>query len=77
MAHLLDTMHRYTTDVKKLWDNEMRSFIESSDCHILEKLISSDCDQFINFMCEQKTYRLMMTSLKRLAARRAYLVSNV
>jgi hypothetical protein len=77
LANLADSMYKYIHNVKDLWNTEMKPFIESTDCLILEKLSSSDYYKFIDYMCEHKVYRLMVTSQKRLIARRSYLESQL
>ena len=76
LEKLSETVYNYMLRVKNMWDAEIQPFIESSDCLILENLSRSDYKRFRDFMCEQKPYRLMMVSQKRLIARREYLLST-
>lgn len=76
LEQLSNTMYKYILDAKALWDTEIGSFIESTDCLILDKLTPNDHREFIDFMCEQRTFRLMQTAHKRLSIRRAFLESN-
>jgi hypothetical protein len=75
LEKLSETVYNYMLRVKNMWDAEIQPFIESSDCFILENLSQSDYKRFRDFMCEQKPYRLMMVSQKRLIARREYILS--
>lgn len=75
LEKLSETTYKYMLHVKVLWEAEIEPFLNSPDCLILEKLSPMNYDRFLDFMCEQKTFRLMMTAQKRLMARREYLES--
>lgn len=71
---LTNTMTRYIEDVIAIWDQEFKPFIESVDCRIFRPDIdSSNYRDFLNFMCEQKTFKFMIIAYKRLLMRRKYL----
>ena len=76
LARLFSEMRKYLLDAKYLWDTEFRLFIESTDCLILGKLLPQDHKMFIDFMCEQRTFKIMQLAHKRLISRRTYLESN-
>jgi hypothetical protein len=68
--------NRYIQDVFDLWNTTFKPFIESADCFILNSVSDDTHNNFFNFMCDQKTYKLMIIAKKRLIARREYLIKN-
>ncbi len=72
---LEQTMDKYIDDVEMIWDMRLVPFINSNDCLTLGKLNDSDFLKFLNFMLEQKTFKLMSISHKRLNSRKNYLLS--
>lgn len=73
LTHLSEMMHGYVLDAKEMWDTEIGPFIDTTDCMILDKLTPRNYNLFLDFMMEQKTYRLMQVAQKRLVTRRTYL----
>ena len=69
------TMDKYIDDVEMIWDARIVPFINSNDCMTLGKLNDNDFLKFLNFMLEQKTFKLMSISHKRLNGRKKYLLS--
>jgi len=74
--NLIDEINRYIYETKELWDNHISKFIYSSDCLTMEYMGIYDYDKFYNLMINQKTYKLMQISLKRLYKRRNFLIKN-
>ena len=77
LQNLSSTMMRYINDSKKIWDNEIEPFLKSPDCFILENISEKEYSTFINFMIEQKPYRLMLVAEARLKTRLQYLHSKL
>jgi hypothetical protein len=76
LNELEDTMSKYTDDVKYMWENNIISFMQSQDCYTLDNLKDDDYIKFLNFMMEQRTYKLMMVSYRRLMARKQILLMH-
>lgn len=74
--NLIDEINRYIYETKQLWDNHISKFIYSSDCLTMEYMGIYDYDKFYNLMTNQKTFKLMQISLKRLQKRKKYLIKN-
>jgi len=74
--NLIGEINRYIYETKELWDNHVSKFIYSSDCLIMEYMGIYDYDKFYNLMINQKTFKLMQISLKRLQKRKRYLIKN-
>jgi hypothetical protein len=74
---LTNTMARYIEDVIELWDKEFKPFIDSPDCRIFRSDIDpSNYKQFLDLMCEQKTFKFMIIAHNRLVTRRRYLSAH-
>ena len=74
LENLDEEINRYNQDVFDLWNSQFRPFINSSDCFIYNnESDDTNYNKFCDFMCEQKTYKLMTIAKKRLIARREYL----
>ena len=74
--NLIDEMDRYIYETKKLWDNHISQFIESSDCLVFDNIGINGYDKFYDLMINQKTFKLMKISLKRLQRRKQFLIKN-
>ena len=70
------SMNKYIEDSKKIWDHEFIPFLNSSDCLILQNINENEYSTFINFMIEQKTFRLMLNASIRLKNRLQYLLER-
>ena len=74
--NLIDEMERYIYETKKLWDNHISQFIESPDCLVFDNIGINGYDKFYELMINQKTFKLMKISLKRLQRRKQFLIKN-
>ena len=70
------SMNKYIEDSKKIWDSEFSPFFNSSDCLILQNINENEYSTFIDFMIEQKTFRLMLNANVRLKKRLEYLLEQ-
>jgi seryl-tRNA synthetase len=76
ISELEESMSNYLTDAKYMWENNIAPFLNSSDCYTLENLKDDDFMTFLKFMMEQRVYKLMLVSHKRLIARRKVLTTT-
>lgn len=74
LFQLSDEMCRYIDEVKLMWDEHVSNFLRSNDCLTMQYLSLDDSQKFIDMMTNQKTYKIMMISKKRLEARKTYLM---
>mgnify|MGYP006077962909 CR=1 FL=1 len=74
--HLISEIDRYGQETKELWDNHILNFIHSGDCVTLDKIGSCGYSKFYDLMTNQKTFKLMKISLKRLNRRKKFLLKN-
>jgi PDZ domain-containing secreted protein len=77
LEKLEEEIHRYLQDIINMWNSSFKPFIESSDCFIFNNISdNTNYKNFFDFMCEQKTYKLMAIAKKRLLARREFLIKS-
>lgn len=74
IEHLKCELYRYITEVENLWTFHLKSFIDSSDCLTMDYIGINGYDKFVHLMKQQKIYRLMQISLKRLYQRKKILM---
>jgi hypothetical protein len=74
--NLVNEINRYKHEIKNLWDNHIIKFICSGDCLILDYIGINGYDKFYNLMTNQKTFKLMKISLKRLQQRKLFIIKN-
>lgn len=74
IENLEGELDRYINETKILWDEHFKKFIDSSDCLTMDYIGIQGYDKFVNLMTQQKTFRLMQISLKRLHQRKNFLI---
>jgi len=74
---LQESICQYIDDSRDIWNEQLRTFIQSSDCNTLQRMTEYDENAFIIFMTTQKTYRLMMIAKSRLNKRKEYLIGQM
>lgn len=77
LGSLQETIQQYISDSKEIWNEQLITFIQSSDCNTLQRMCEYDENKFIIFMTTQKTYRLMMIAKSRLNKRKEYLTNQM
>lgn len=72
-------MQKYVDHVKYIWTYRIKPFLLSDDCTTFQYMGDQDYNKFLKFMLNQRTYKIMCISMKRLNQRLNYLqsVSNV
>lgn len=64
---------RYMTEIRHLWDTHLETFIKSEDCLTFKYIGCYGYDKFFTLMTNQKTFKLMLISLKRLHKRKNFI----
>lgn len=77
LVSLQETIQQYIDDSIEIWNEHLKTFIQSSDCNTLQFMFERDMNKFIIFMTTQKSYRLMMIAKLRLNKRKEYLMHQI
>lgn len=73
---LKNVMKRYIDDCTTMWKTEILPFKETKDCMILQNLSYKDYSGFLEYMKDQRPYKIMLISMARLEARKEYIIKK-
>jgi len=68
--HINITMQKYIDDTKILWDTQMKNFLVSNDCFILQYFSTNDYIKFLSFFITQEPFVSMIKVKKNLIERK-------
>lgn len=73
---LYNEIVRYNSYIKRIWNDVFIPFLNSEDCMTLKYLSTNDYWMFEEFMQEQPLYVIMLSSMRNLRDREAYIYAG-